>query len=407
MRVLMVSNFFVSTFVGGAEVSLYNTALGLREAGHEVRILGINTRGNQRVNRELLVDGLAVHEVNILRQWKNRILQTYDPGVATAVRQEITRFRPDVIHTHNLSGTSLAPFRVAAQVGVPLVATLHDHWLLCANNMLMRRDHSLCSPEAGGCNQCFREYDYWAPIPQRRTVFRWLARSVHTFISPSQRLIDLHVLGGYERERFRLVRYGLRPLSRPPVGTPPVISPLHVGAQTMVFVAALVVSKGVEVLIRALPRLIESIPNFRLVVAGRGPAKHEEQLRSFGEHVILLGSVPRSHMADVFAGAGLSVLPSIWFDNAPLSISESLMAGTPVLGSRIGGIPEMIIEGETGYLRDPNNPDELAEAAIAHFNRPAVERRAMRRACMAFGEREFAVDRHISQVVDIYRAAIG
>jgi glycosyltransferase involved in cell wall biosynthesis len=407
VRVLMVSNYFVSTFVGGAEVSLYNTALGLREAGHEVRILAINTRGNQRVDRELSVDGLAVHEVNLVRQWKNRVLQTYDPGVAAAVREEITRSRPDVIHTHNLSGTSLAPYRVAAQVGVPLVATLHDHWLLCANNMLMRRDHTLCSPETGHCNQCFREYDYWAPIPQRRRVFRYLARHVHTFVSPSQCLIDLHVLGGYERERFRLLRYGLHPLPRPPVGMPPFLSRLHVGAQTMVYVAALVISKGVEVLIRALPRLIESIPHFRLAVAGRGPAKYEEQLRSFGEHVTMLGAVPRSHIVDVFAGAGLAVLPSIWYDNAPLSISESLMAGTPVLGSRIGGIPEMIIEGETGYLCEPNNPDELSEMAIAHFNRPVIERRAMRRACMIYGEREFAVARHIDQLLGIYRAAMG
>jgi glycosyltransferase involved in cell wall biosynthesis len=402
----MVTNYFLSTFVGGAEVSIYNSALGLREAGHEVRILGVNTRGDQRVDREFSVDGLAVHEVNRARWWKNRILQTYDPAVATALREEITRFHPDVIHTHNLSGASLAPFRVAAQVGIPLVATLHDHWLLCANNMLMRRDYSLCSPAASGCNECFREYDYWAPIPQRRKVFRWLARQVHTFISPSQSLIDLHILGGYEQNRFRLLRHGLHPLSRPLGGSRPVISPLHFGAKTIVFVAALVASKGVEVLARALPRLIEGIPNFRLVVAGRGPAKHEEQLRSFGEHVTLLGSVPRSHVVDVFAGAGLTVLPSIYCDNSPISICESVMVGTPVLATRIGGIPELIVEGETGYLCEPNNPNELAEAAIAHFNRPIAERRAMRRTCMIYGEREFAVERHISQLVDIYRAAM-
>jgi len=392
--------------LGGAEVSIYSSAVGLLAAGHDVRILAVNARGREPKNRELNVDGLVVHEVDLARRWKNRFQQTYDPGVAAALRNEISRFRPDVIHTHNLSGASLAPFPVASQVGLPVVATLHDHWLLCANNMLMRRDHSLCPPESGGCRHCFREYDYWAPIPRRRNVFRWLTRQVYTFISPSQHLIDLHVRGGYERERFVLLRHGLRPLPRPPIGSPPVVSSLHVGAQTMVLVAAITVSKGVEILCRALPRLVEGIPNFRLIVAGRGPAKHEERLRSFGEQVTLLGLVPRSHIVDVFAGAGLAVLPSTYWDNSPISICESLMAGTPVLGARIGGIPELIIAGETGYLHNHNSPDELAETAIAHFSRPANERRAMRRVCMAYGEREFSVERHVSQLVSIYSSAI-
>ena len=141
-------------------------------------------------DREHTVDGLQVREIDLARRWKNRFLQTYDPAVAALLREEIARFKPDVIHTHNLSGASLAPFVVARREGLPTVATLHDLWLLCANNMMMRRNGTLCSPEAGDCGQCFREYDYWAPIPQRRRFFRWLARQVYTFISPSQRLIE-------------------------------------------------------------------------------------------------------------------------------------------------------------------------------------------------------------------------
>lgn len=406
MRVLIVTNYFLPTYLGGAEVSIDNSAVGLLAQGHDVRILSITTRGLTPKDHEHIVDGLSVHEVDLARRWKNRILQTYDPAVAGHIQAEIDRFQPDVLHTHNLSGASLAPWRVARRNGLPVVATLHDLWLLCANNMMLRSDGTLCSPEGDECGRCFRGYDYWAPIPWRRRLFRRWAQTVHTFISPSQRLIDLHVLAGYERTRFRLVRHGLRPLTRPPVGSPPALAGLHHGGQTLVFVGAIVVSKGIEVVLQALPKLIQGVPGFRLIVAGRGVPELEERLRGFDSHVVLLGHVPRSHIAEVYAGAGLTIMPSVISENSPLSVCESLMAGTPVLGARIGGIPELVVEGETGYLYEPNDPQMLAERAIAHFRRPASERRAMRRACMAYAEREFAVGRHVSQLEAIYRSAL-
>lgn len=407
MRVLIVTNYFLPTYLGGAEVSIANSAVGLQNAGHQARVFSISTRGGARRDREHVVDGLSVHEVDLARRYKNRFVQTYDPTVAALLRYEVDRFKPDVIHTHNLSGASLAPFVVAQRERLPTVATLHDLWLLCANNMMLRRDGSLCSPEAGGCSQCFREYDYWAPIPLRRRVFRWLARQVYTFISPSQRLIDLHVQGGYEPDRFTLLRHGLHSLERPPAGAPPALGGYHVGAQTMVFVGAIVVSKGIEIVIRALPRMIEALPAFRLIVAGRGTAELENRLRSFGERVVMLGYVSRAHIADVYAGAGLTVMPSVINENSPLSVCESLIAGTPVVAARIGGIPELVVEGETGYLYSPNSPDELAEAAIAHYNRPAHEQRTMRQACIVYSKREFSVERHVNRLVAIYRSAMG
>ena len=174
----------------------------------------------------------------------------------------------------------------------------------------------------------------------------------------------------------------------------------------MVFVGAVVISKGIDIVIRALPGLIAALPSFRLIVAGRGAADLEQRLRTFGDRVVLLGSVPRSHIVDVYAGAGLTVMPSVISENSPLSVCESLMAGTPVLGARIGGIPELVSEGQTGYLYDPNNPDELVAAAVAHFNRPASSVGRCGAACVAYAEREFSVQRHVSQLEAIYRSAM-
>ncbi len=407
LRLLMVTNFFLPRHLGGAEISAYNSAAGLLAAGHAVRVLSINARANAASDLRGDVQGVDVHEVNLVRRWKNRVQQTYDREIAGYLAREITDFRPDVIHTHNLSGTSLAPFVVARKMGVPLVATLHDLWLLCANNMLLRRDYSLCSPAEAPCGRCFRQYDYWAPLPARREVFRRLAESVHTFISPSRKLIDLHVEGGYERERFAVVRHGLHGLERPPAGAPPAIGPHHIGAPSVTFVGAVAVSKGVEVLARAFPLAAARLPELRLVIAGRGPAALENRLRSLGDRVVMLGQVPRTHIVEAYAGAGLTVMPSTIHENSPLTVCESLMAGTPVVGARIGGIPELIVEGETGYLYDPQDAAALADAIVAHFTRSPQERRAMRQACVAYGEREFSVPAHVARLEAVYCAALA
>jgi glycosyltransferase involved in cell wall biosynthesis len=406
--VLAVTNFFVPAYQGGAEVAAYNTSWGLIEAGHQVRVLSINTRPPQLKNVEYEVGGVPVHEVHLARQRTNRYVQVFDPQVAAILEEEIARFEPDVVHAHNLSGASLAPFWVTARRRVPLVATLHDLWMLCANNMLLDKTGQTCPPGIDGCSyrRCFREYDFWGAVPQRRRLFRWLSRHVHTFISPSRRLIELYVERGYEAQRFTLLRHGLRPLALPSTETPQDIRENYHGAQTMLYVGGIVVSKGIEVVLKALPHLIASIPNFRLVVAGAGPAKYVSQLRSYPDHVTLLGQVPRERMAEVYAGAGLTLMPSVINENSPLSVCESVMAGTPVLGARIGGIPELISENETGYLYEPLDAAELVGKAVAHFERSPQERRSMRRACVAYGKAEFSVEQHVRRLTDLYLAAV-
>jgi glycosyltransferase involved in cell wall biosynthesis len=121
---------------------------------------------------------------------------------------------------------------------------------------------------------------------------------------------------------------------------------------------------------------------------------------------VLLGTVARHQIFEVFAGAGLTVMPSIYNDNSPVAVHESLAAGTPVLAARSGGIPELVDEGCTGYLYDANDPAELAAKAIAHFQRPAHERRAMRRMAVEHATREFGIEKHVSQIEAIYRNAI-
>jgi glycosyltransferase involved in cell wall biosynthesis len=83
-------------------------------------------------------------------------------------------------------------------------------------------------------------------------------------------------------------------------------------------------------------------------------------------------------------------------------IYESLMAGTPVIGSAIGGIPELIKEGKTGHIIPPGNVKALVEGVIKYFARPAHERRAMRQRCVAYARAHMTMERHLDRLQQVY-----
>jgi glycosyltransferase involved in cell wall biosynthesis len=408
VRVLLVTNYFPPHYTGGAEVVLYNESHGLRERGVDASVLAINARMKERRDRRLEHEGLPLHEITYRPcGLKSGALQAFDPRIYRDLLVELHRLRPDLVHVHNVSGTTLAPFVACRRLGLPVVLTLHDHWLLCPNNMLYRRDGSLCNASASSrtCNQCFQRYDFWANVPGRRQLFARLVANVRLFISPSQKLVDLHVAAGYRRSRFCVVPNGIKPtLFEPPEDAAVRAIARQAGLRrTMLFAGAIAENKGIMTLVEAVPLLARYVPGFRLVVAGTGDQRLIEALQRLDQTAVqLLGQVPFRQMRALYATADLTVVPSLWYENSPMSIYESLLAGTPVLGSEVGGIPELIEPGRTGYTFRRGDPVSLTEKVIQHFSRSARERRSMRRQCVERSHSYMTLDRHLDRLQQVY-----
>jgi glycosyltransferase involved in cell wall biosynthesis len=413
MRILVVSNYFPPQYMGGAGLSAFNSCRGLLQRGIEVSVLVVNNRIPEPVDVQYRVQEIPVHKVTYVSPLANHsLVQTFDPRAYWIVAAEIRRVRPDLVHVHNVSGSTLASFVACDRLDVPVVLTLHDHWLLCPNNMLYRGDGLLCDPAqgTGDCKQCFRRYDFWARVPRRRQVLARLVRNVRLFVSPSHKLVDLHVAAGYDRRRFRVVPNGTDPApSRIPA------DPLlrehfeeRGRLRTLLFAGAVVETKGIQTLIEALPLLMRYIDRFRLLVAGWGNPRTLAALRRFNPTAVrLLGRVPFEEMRALYAAADLTVVPSVWYDNSPMVIYESLLAGTPIVGSEIGGIPELIRPGQTGYLFPAGDARALTERVIQHFALSAPERRAMRRRCARHVRSELSMDRHLDRLQEVYDEVLG
>lgn len=386
-----------------------HTGQGLIRRGVICRVLSVYNRLATEIDEWYHVGCLPVHRIRY--RLKLPLQEVFDIRIYQAVRHEIAAFQPDLVHIHNTSGASLAPYLACHHEHVPVVNTLHDLWLLCPNNMRYRKDGSFCDPVLfpEGCRHCFRHYQYWAAIPQRCRLFQWLTRNVKLFISPSQALIDRHVEAGFLAKRFRMIPNGFAESLAMAPRHPVVVQLLRNthGCSTLVFPGGGNENKGVQVVLRALPYLRDTMAKLKLIVAGSGEMQWLAQLQAFGPAVQVLGNVPFTDMRALFAAAELSLVPSVWHENSPVVITESFQMGAPVVGSHYGGIPELIDEGRTGYTFPVGDAKAMAAKILAHFAKTPQERRQMRQNCLRVVRGRLSLESHLDALEQIYAEALA
>jgi glycosyltransferase involved in cell wall biosynthesis len=161
--------------------------------------------------------------------------------------------------------------------------------------------------------------------------------------------------------------------------------------------------KGVDIAIRAIGRL----PGARLDVAGTGA--EEDRLRRLADSVApgrvrFLGLVPKSGVHDLMLGASVVAVPSRWYENQPMVVLEALARGVPVVGSNLGGLPELVQPGLTGELVPPGDPGALAAALEPFLSTPDHGWAMRERARERIGS-EFSPERHLERLTELYAEA--
>jgi glycosyltransferase involved in cell wall biosynthesis len=245
----------------------------------------------------------------------------------------------------------------------------------------------------------------------RRILDKYLiARRAAAFVAVShedrRRMIELE---GIPESKTRFIPNGI---TTPPPPDPDhdVRAELGIGPdQPLVgIVATLRPQKALDVLIRATPRLRETIPEVRVLVVGGsgGPEDPEEQrLRALardlglGETLIFLGN--RSDVPDLLGAFDVAALCSD-YEGSPLSVMEYMAAGKPVVATRVGGVPDLVRDGVTGLLVEPKDPDGLAAAMVSLLRDPARAEQ-MGRAGQELRCREFSIENTTRRVEALYR----
>ena len=419
MRILLVSHDFLPAHPLGTE--LYTAELGarLRAHGHQVELF-TTEKDVSRPHLELTRrewDGMVVHEL-INNHFYEGFTETWDwPPAVEAFLRVVDAFNPDLVHVNHLLYLSIGIVERAHARGIPVVYTLHDFWLTCARfGQLVHADGTIChTVDFERCGTCLARMKF-AQSPLERSMARVisgaraltgfdlgpaarraagalglgrgrqapseppaeaasrmraameardaafkarLVPSVDRFLAPSrflrQRMIEwgipdgaiAHVPNGVDRARFT----GLDRTDSPH---------LRVG-----FIGSLAPHKAPHLLLEAWKRLAPDL-RARGELTIHGPGDHHPdyaaRLSGLAEEAgaRIAGPLAREEVPATLAALDLLVVPSVWYENAPLIILEARAAGTALVVSDLGGMAELVGEGRHGWRFAPGDADALA-----------------------------------------------
>ncbi|RYE34331.1 MAG: glycosyltransferase [Hyphomicrobiales bacterium] len=318
------------------------------------------------------------------------------------IRDLIGRARPNVAHAHNVyHHISPSIFGALKAEGVPLVMTAHDLKIACPAYKMLSGG-SVCERCRGGrihnvlLHRCVKDSAAVSGLVLMETlVHRSLGLyrdTLDRLIAPSRFYRDKLVAWGWDAERIAYIPNFIDTRG---------FTPAAGEGDYFVYAGRLAPEKGLATLLRA-----TALARQKLVLAGSGP--EEPRLRrlaaDFGADVSFAGHLGKPELQRLIGEALALVLPSEWYENAPVSILEAYALGRPVIGARIGGIPELVSDGETGLLVEPGNAAGLAEALVALAARPRAARAAMGAAGRDWATREFSPARYRERTLNLYEA---
>jgi glycosyltransferase involved in cell wall biosynthesis len=412
LRVLLVIHDFLPYHAAGSEVYTYQLAKAL-QARSDVEILFAENRPGrpQYEARRDEWDGIPVTEVVHHGAWPDFRSTYEDPRMEARFDEVLDRFRPDVVHVQHTKFFGVGILRRAARRGIPVVYTLHEYMLLCGRDgQLLQANLERCQqPEVGKCAECLAPtlaesglasravqalgrglaralpgklkelgtrierraaVRYVTPagparrrelVAGRERAIRGALEHVDLFLAPSEFLRKTFVDSGFVRpDRIVVSRYGqdlsrFKALPRTPSAN------LRVG-----FLGTIAAYKGVEVLVDALNRLeghpvegrihgvTEFFPDF--VAALRK--------RITNPKVRLLGRYENKDVGRILSEMDVLVVPSLWWENSPITIHEAFLAGVPVIASNQGGMAELVQHGKNGALFQIGEPADLARVLL-------------------------------------------
>ena len=404
MRILHVNKFVYRR--GGAEGYMADVAELQRAAGHEVAFYGMEHPENDPAEFE--AHFASYIEMNppppsLTGRLRGIGRMLWSPQAARGIDAVLERFRPDVVHVHNvyhqLSPSVLAP---VARRRVPAVMTLHDYKLACPTYNFLAHGE-VCEACLGGrfhnairrrCKDGSVSASAAAAIELTVHTMTDAYAPAQLLLCPSHFIADKMNEAGVYPERLRWIPHFVDTAAITCADRP---------GRDVVFAGRLSEEKAVDVLIDAVGRLA----GVHLHIAGDGPER--ARLESLATdrapgRVTFHGRLAKDALHDLIRSSAVLAMPSRWYENQPMIVLEAFACGVPVLGTRLGGTPELIEPGVDGDLVAAGDAHGLADA-LSSFTTNPERAHEMGRKGRARVEREFTPENHLQRLDALYAEA--
>lgn len=421
LRIVQAIHTFPPVSQAGSEIYTFNLAKELARQHHVTVFYRIADQNREEYELQRGVhDGVDVCTVNNTFRNFRTFEDTYrNEAIAKRFGELLDEIKPDIVHFQHLTCLSTTCVQQAKQRNIPVVYTLHDYWLICPRGQFVRRDLSLSEkPENVRCVQCMAyqldieggaakvaEYSgklspnlsasqslsemvrrklsqssahtFFAgqtkaigQIQERTRHIKEMCSLVDLFIAPSRFLMEKYKDFGIPEEKAIYSDYGFDDsLFANFTNTPS--EKIRFG-----YIGTLIPTKGVHTLIEAFNQIDD--PRAELVIWGKDVGY--EGVPDYGTYLEGLvrnpkirfgGEYDNKKIAEVLAGIDVLVVPSLWYENSPLTIHEAFMAKIPLIVSGIGGMAELVQDGVDGLHFQMGNVKDLAAKMNSILEHPS------------------------------------
>lgn len=425
MRILLVNKFHYRK--GGAETYYLTVGSELERMGHEVAYFSMRHPDNLpcKWDKYFVTQREYNNVKNPLKAARDGMALIYSPEAKRNFQALCEEFRPDIVHLNNVHRQITlsildAPYLRGNEV--PVFYTAHDYVTVCPGYLMLDGDGRVCDAclEDGRYRHCIerrclkgsRAKSALAAIEASFNRAHKSNRRIDRVIAPSRFMRSKLIEGGWSEGKVVFLQNFADDaiLDRA----------ANAGADAtdrenpyLLFFGRLSIEKGVDTLLRAFDVALPNLPQgMRLVVVGDGPDGAD-----FKALASSLGCASRIEFAGYQTGgalqayverASLAIASSRWRENMPYSIVEAFAAGTPVIGTNIGGIPELVDEGKTGFICEPGGVQSMADAISrgmsAFLDRSAYSR--LQSNCRSYVMENCSREKFMNDLVNLYKESI-
>lgn len=403
LKILIINKFLYPN--GGAETYAFKLGDYLRSQGHEIQYFGMEHEGRCVGNAvNAYTTKMDFHGGSIFTKLTYPLKTIYSFEARKKLRLVLEDFKPDVAHLNNIN-FQLTPSVIyeLKKYGVPMVQTVHDVQMSCpCHRFYIEHKGKICEECGTGkfykciLNRCMHNSfaeSIIASIESYYYHFRGTYDLVNRYVCPSRFIASKIVRSGIKKEKIRILyNFSERPSRYIFDSVEKKRYALYFGRFSQ--------EKGVLTLLK----LCKELSDITFLIAGRGPLERKvEEICNQLENTQYVGFKSGVELQKMILEAAFSIYPSEWYENCPLSVIESQMLGTPVIGSDLGGTKELIKDGKTGIVYDSSNISNLQTAIIKLWDDEELLRQ-MQDNCRNISH--LNLPEYSERILDIYKSAM-
>lgn len=404
LKILQVTNF--CHMIGGGSRYFFEVSKLLRSKGHQVAYFCMDDKKNIKTKwSKYFVRNIPMENRSLVDNFRLFCRTIYSLEAQNKISRLLDDFKPDIVHLHDfyhyISPSILIEFK---KRNIPMVMTVHDYHLISPNRNMFHNGRicEISKPERfykSANHKCVGNSYLLSLVETIEKYFwsitNWHRKYIDYFISPSNFMKSKIIEYGYNRKKNILMSLFVKRNK---------FNKKSNKNNYILYFGRISPEKGLKILIHSMSIL----PHIPLKIVGRGLQQTElmnlnHKLKN--RNVKFLGYKSGSELKELISNCKFSVLPSIWFDVAPISILESFAFGKPIVASNIGGISELVKDRYNGFLVTPGNIMDLSNKISELWENESFSQKLGMNA-RSFVEKNFSPEEHYKNLMEIYRLSL-